>query len=105
MMEVYTSHLKKEGFEYVIFGHIGENHLHVNILPKSEEELKKAKELYLTFAKKAVEFGGSVSGEHGIGKLKKSMLEVLYSKDDISEMKKIKQALDPAGILNPGNLF
>lgn len=105
MMGIYKTHLEEEGFDHVIFGHIGENHLHVNILPKNENELKKAKVLYLKFAKEAVALGGTVSGEHGIGKIKKNMLAILYSEEAIQEMKKVKMAMDPLGLLNRGNLW
>lgn len=97
--------LDEGGFEYAVFGHIGENHLHVNILPNDEEELKRAKMLYLEFAQKAVSFGGTVSGEHGIGKIKKQLLEITYSPTALEEMRKVKFAFDPQGLLCPGNLF
>ena len=105
MMAFYREHLDRSGFEYAIFGHIGENHVHVNILPRSEQELETAKDLYLIFAKKAVELGGTVSGEHGVGKLKKAMLGVMYPDDQIGAMKAVKKAFDPNSLLNKGTLF
>jgi D-lactate dehydrogenase (cytochrome) len=105
MLRFYRENLDKAGFEYAVFGHIGENHLHVNILPSDENALDRAKVLYQDFAVKAVSFGGTVSGEHGIGKIKKALLSCMYSEKDILEMKRVKQALDPGGVLNRGNLW
>lgn len=105
MLETYHSYLDKENLDYAIFGHIGDNHLHVNVLPRDAEELTKAKELYLEFARKAVSYGGTVSGEHGIGKIKKALLPIMYSLKSIKEMKQVKKGLDPKNILGPGILF
>ena len=105
MLSFYREKLDLSGIEYIIFGHIGNNHLHVNMIPENEAELRIAEGLYLDFAKKAVEFGGSVSGEHGIGKLKKKYLNVQFTSKEIGKMKTVKAVLDPEGILNPGDLF
>ena len=105
MLTSYRSHLNKENLEYAIFGHIGDNHLHVNVLPRNEKDLEKAKILYLEFARQAVSLGGTVSGEHGIGKIKKALLPLMYSSQTIQEMKQVKKALDPKSILGPDILF
>jgi len=67
--------------------------------------LQKALGLYQMFAEKAVAFGGSVSAEHGIGKLKAKFLKAMFSPADIEEMRAVKKALDPNLLLNPGNIF
>ncbi|MBN1543349.1 FAD-binding oxidoreductase [candidate division KSB1 bacterium] len=105
VMRLYRSLLDEAGFEYAVFGHIGENHLHVNILPRDEKELQTAKALYLDMAGRVVAMGGTVSGEHGIGKIKKPLFQVMYPAPAIAEMRRIKNALDPSGLLNPGTLF
>ncbi len=104
MNEYYLEKLGKAGVRHVVFGHIGENHLHVNFLPENEEELKKARAVYLEFVRKAVEFGGTVSGEHGIGKIKKQFLEIMYGKSGIEEMARVKRAIDRNCIMGPGNI-
>ncbi|MBN2416913.1 FAD-binding oxidoreductase [bacterium] len=105
VMNLYRTVLDGAGVEYAVFGHIGENHLHVNILPRNTEELKTAKALYRDMAEKVVAMGGTVSGEHGIGRIKKPLFQVMFSGKDIAEMRKVKDALDPQGILNPATLF
>ncbi len=105
IMKFYRELLEAERIASVIFGHIGNNHLHVNMIPDNYDELVRAKELYRRFAGKAVSLGGTVSAEHGIGKLKKDYLAILYPQNAVDEMKAIKDTLDPLNILNPGNVI
>ena len=90
---------------YVIFGHIGDAHLHVNILPESESDFARGGELMFELAREAVRLGGTVSAEHGLGKRKTALLALLYSEEQIEQMREVKRRLDPSWILSPGNLF
>jgi len=90
---------------YVIFGHIGDAHLHVNILPSSGEESTRAAELMLDFARKAVEFGGTVSAEHGLGKRKAHLLGLQYAPPLLDAMRQVKRRLDPDWLLGRGTLW
>ncbi len=101
ILQYYRDELVTAGLNFVIFGHVGDNHLHVNILPRNEEELEQGKSLYLQFAEEVVKLKGSVSAEHGIGKLKKDFLRVMLGNQGLKEIAKVKMALDPRGILNP----
>ena len=105
MMEFYRVSLKEAGLEYVMWGHIGDNHVHVNILPRNMDDLKLGKELYKKFADKAVQFGGSVSAEHGIGKIKHEYLQIMYGEEGVLQMREIKFSLDPNCVFNCGNIF
>lgn len=105
VFDLYKTDLKSSGLDYVIFGHIGNNHLHVNIIPHSKEEYSKGKELYKKWAKIITEKGGSVSAEHGIGKIKKDFFSIMFSQAEIEEMKKLKNIFDKNNILSRGNLF
>jgi D-lactate dehydrogenase (cytochrome) len=105
LMALYHSGLDDAGLEYVIFGHIGNNHVHVNILPRTADEYAHGKALYLDWARWVVARGGSVSAEHGIGKLKRDMLRVMYGEAGIAAMREVKRVFDPQGRINPGNLF
>jgi D-lactate dehydrogenase (cytochrome) len=104
-MEFYREKLRASGLSYVIFGHIGDNHVHVNILPRDDAEAARARQLYLEFIRRAVSVGGTISAEHGIGKLKRDYLRVLYSDEHLREMAALKRAFDPACILGRGNIF
>ncbi|TFG34020.1 FAD-binding oxidoreductase [Candidatus Thorarchaeota archaeon] len=104
-LKFYRSVLEEQGMEYVIFGHIGDNHLHVNMIPRNNEEVKQGMDNYMLFAKKAVELGGTVAAEHGIGKLKRAFLEAMYGESGIEEMRAVKMALDPKWIINRGNMI
>ena len=105
MLQFYQGTLRTSELRYTIFGHIGDNHVHVNILPRNDDEASKAREIYLRFVKRAVEVGGTISAEHGIGKLKRDYLRLLYSEEHLHEMAALKRAFDPAGILGRGNIF
>lgn len=105
VMRMYHDDLCAAGLEYVIFGHIGNNHLHVNILPRTPEEYQQGKSLYLEWAHRVVAMGGTVSAEHGIGKLKTAMLEIMYGPDGIGQMRAVKRVFDPQMLLNRGTLF
>ncbi|MHA1347363.1 MAG: FAD-binding oxidoreductase [Candidatus Heimdallarchaeaceae archaeon] len=105
MMKLYHDKMQEHGLEYVMWGHIGDSHVHLNILPRNMDELALGKKLYKIFATKAVEFGGSVSAEHGIGKIKIEYLIVMYGEEGVNQMRAVKQALDPQAIFNRGNMF
>jgi FAD/FMN-containing dehydrogenase len=105
MLAYYHGELMQARLDYVIFGHIGDAHVHVNILPKSQSEFEAGQRLMLGFAGHAVSLGGTVSAEHGIGKRKRHLLEVQYSAGQIEAMKDVKRHLDPHWLLNQGNLF
>jgi FAD/FMN-containing dehydrogenase len=90
---------------YVIFGHIGDAHLHANILPAGEREAERAGELMMEFAREAVRLGGTVSAEHGLGKRKKHLLELQYSSEELAAMRTVKKRLDPQWLLGPGTLW
>ena len=105
MLELYKGTLAQEQIEYCVFGHIGNGHLHVNILPRSMDEREKAYSIYREFAKHAVKCGGSVAGEHGIGRLKREFMEIQFSGSQLESMIAVKRALDPGLLLNPGVIF
>jgi FAD/FMN-containing dehydrogenase len=105
MLAFYHAHLLQQALDYVIFGHIGDAHVHVNILPKSQAEFEAGQRLMLDFARHAVELGGTVSAEHGLGKRKAHLLELQYTPAQIQAMRAVKKRLDPQWLLNRGNLF
>jgi len=105
VMRMYHADLRAAGLPYVIFGHIGNNHVHVNILPPDEEAWRAGKALYQHWAERVVGMGGTVSAEHGIGKLKTDMLRLQFGDSGIAQMRAVKSVFDPYCLLNPGTLF
>ena len=104
-LKFYKQTLNASGLDYVIFGHIGDNHLHANILPKDNSEAQKARHLYGRFIAQSIMLGGTISAEHGIGKLKRKYLQVMMGERYINEMTELKKAFDPNRILGRGNMF
>ena len=105
LFDLYKGTLATSGLRYTIFGHIGDNHVHVNILPRDENEGTRARELYLQFLKYAASVGGTLSAEHGVGKLKRDYLRLFYNDDQLRQMAAVKKHFDPHGILGRGNIF
>lgn len=96
------------GFKSVCYGHAGDGNLHINIIKggMSDEhwknELPKGiREIFQL----TVNLGGTISGEHGIGFVQKSYMDIPFSEVEINLMKQIKLVFDPKGILNPGKIW
>jgi FAD/FMN-containing dehydrogenase len=103
MLAYYRKRLESEfPGRYVIFGHIGDAHVHVNIFP---DDQAKAAALLVEFARHAVELGGTVSAEHGVGKRKAHLLELQYTPEQLDAMRAVKRRLDPQGLLGRGTLW
>jgi D-lactate dehydrogenase (cytochrome) len=103
--ELYTTRLTAAGLDHAVFGHAGNNHFHVNILPRDDGELQRAKAIYAEFAAAIVARGGCVSAEHGIGRIKKHFLPLQYGAATLDAMRAAKRWLDPEWRLNPGVLI
>ena len=86
----------------VLFGHIGEGNLHLNVLRCGAEEEQR---LYIAMMDLIAECGGNVSSEHGVGSRKRRYLEMSRDPADIAAMRSLKAAFDPTGYLNPAVLF
>jgi len=90
---------------YVIYGHFGDSHMHLNMLPQNDTEFNTGKNVYKELCQEAVRLGGTVSAEHGIGKTKREYLKFMYNDYELGQMFKLKKQLDPDLILSPGNIF
>lgn len=98
----------KYGFKAVCYGHAGDGNLHIRIKKEgtsnSQENLEVIKSLRALF-ELVKELGGTVSGEHGIGLVQKSFMDIVFSQKQLDLMRGIKQVFDPNGILNAGKIF
>jgi FAD/FMN-containing dehydrogenase len=97
------------GARVVCFGHMGDGNLHYNVSQPVGMDPKAYLDLYRPM-NKAVhaivrDLGGSFSAEHGIGQLKRDELLATAPAVGIDLMRRVKQAFDPAGIMNPGKVI
>jgi glycolate oxidase len=90
-----------------VFGHAGDGNLHPNILcdRRNREEMVRVRAAAREIFEAAVALGGTLSGEHGIGLLKKQFIELDVGSAALGLMRRIKDAVDPLGIMNPGKIF
>lgn len=107
MMERLQRIRDKYKLNLVVFGHAGDGNLHPNIITdkRNIEEMKRVECAVSEIFEAAIELGGTLSGEHGIGTLKSPYMETELGKEGLFMMKKIKEAWDPNNILNPGKIF
>jgi D-lactate dehydrogenase (cytochrome) len=103
--------IKRLGEEYDLlapcFGHAGDGNIHYTVLVDTddEEQVARGEKLYSEIVRRAIEVGGTATGEHGIGQGKREYLIAEHGEETVAAMQAIKDALDPAGTLNPGKIF
>jgi D-lactate dehydrogenase (cytochrome) len=104
-MDMYQQGIGELGIDSVIFGHIGDNHLHVNLLPRTWEEYQSGQAVIESWAEQAIAWQGTMTAEHGVGRTKRSAFQRMFSPGDREKMKRIKVCFDPDGIFNRGVIF
>jgi FAD/FMN-containing dehydrogenase len=102
MMAIYRKLLEPP---YVIFGHAGDAHLHINTFSDSQAKFDRNKLLMNDLARAAVELGGTVGAEHGLGKRKAHLLEIQYSPQEIEAMRAVKRRFDLPWLLGRGTML
>ena len=85
--------LQISGVEHVVFGHSGQGHLHANLIPNDNDQMEKAESAVERIAEEAVKLGGTVSAEHGTGKLKASLLRFMYSRKELDDMNLLTESI------------
>ncbi|PLC50012.1 hydroxyacid dehydrogenase [Pollutimonas subterranea] len=97
------------GIQHVIFGHLGDGNLHYNVAKgqaRTEEDLLAQQDAVYELVHDSVhQFGGSISAEHGVGQLKRDALPRYKDPVELALMRRIKQVLDPDGLMNPGKML
>lgn len=96
---------EKHAVPIVSFGHAGNGNLHVNFLPRDVDEIERAYAALPELFALVIALGGTISGEHGIGVVKRDYLPLALGTGTIAMMRAVKAAFDPDGILNPGKLL
>jgi D-lactate dehydrogenase (cytochrome) len=107
LMTLYDEEFRRRGLDAAIWGHISDGNLHPNVIPRSMADVESGREAILAFGREAIRLGGSPLAEHGVGRsaVKQRLLEELYGRHGIEEMRAIKRVLDPEWKLAPGVLF
>jgi len=98
---------KKYGLRIANFGHMGDGNLHPTILTdeRNEAEMSKVDGALKEIFELAVDLGGTITGEHGVGEAKRCFLKYQFHDGSYALLKLVKQALDPHNLLNPGKIF
>ncbi|MGG1662123.1 FAD-binding oxidoreductase [Brevibacillus sp. NRS-1366] len=98
---------EKYNVNLVVFGHAGDGNLHPNIVAdrRDGEEMKRVEQAVEEIFAAAIELGGTLSGEHGIGNMKSAFMEMELGAIGLDMMKRIKDSWDPNHIMNPGKIF
>jgi glycolate oxidase len=107
MVRAINEIAEKYDIRICTFGHAGDGNLHPTCLTDSRnhDEIERVEKAFAEIFEKAVELGGTITGEHGVGVMKAPYLELKLGKQGINAMKAIKDALDPNNIMNPGKVF
>ncbi|WP_423745372.1 FAD-binding oxidoreductase (plasmid) [Haladaptatus sp. SPP-AMP-3] len=89
------------------FGHAGDGNLHYSVLvdESDDDHIERAREAQTEIVHTAIEWGGTCTGEHGIGRGKREYLELEHGEESVEAMRRLKRALDPNDTLNPGKMF
>lgn len=107
MVRAITEIADKYQLTICTFGHAGDGNLHPTCLTdaRRQEEIERVNKAFAEIFEKAIELGGTITGEHGVGVMKLPYLHLKVGKAGIDVMRQIKKALDPNNILNPGKIF
>ncbi|WP_078549553.1 glycolate oxidase subunit GlcD [Litchfieldia alkalitelluris] len=107
MVKAINEIAEKYELNICTFGHAGDGNLHPTCLTdvRNHEEIEKVEKAFEDIFVKAIELGGTITGEHGVGVMKAPYLELKLGEPGITAMKAIKASLDPNNIMNPGKIF
>ncbi|MBO1004192.1 glycolate oxidase subunit GlcD [Pseudogracilibacillus auburnensis] len=107
MVNAINEIAEKYNVNICTFGHAGDGNLHPTCLTdaRNKEEIARVEKAFEEIFKKAVELGGTITGEHGVGAMKLPYLHLKVGEAGIEVMRNIKQAIDPNYIMNPGKMF
>lgn len=107
LLACYEREFERRRLDVAVWGHISDGNLHPNVLARSFADVESGRAAILAVGREAIRLGGSPLAEHGVGRnrVKQQLLEALYGRAGVEEMRAVKRALDPDWKLAPGVLF
>jgi D-lactate dehydrogenase (cytochrome) len=107
LLAIYDEGFGRRGLDAAVWGHISDGNVHPNVIPRSLADVTAGKTAILEFGRETMRLGGSPLAEHGVGRnqVKQQLLQDLYGRRGIDQMRRVKHALDPEWKLSPGVLF
>lgn len=107
MLDLCEAAARQRHLDLAVWGHISDGNLHPNVLPRSPVDMEAGLEVVYEIGLAAIRLGGAPMAEHGVGRnpVKQRLLEDLYGRQGIDDMRSVKRALDPSGKLAPGVIF
>jgi len=107
LLRIYDQEFHRRGLDAAVWGHLSDGNLHPNVIPRSVTEMESGREAILVFGRAALRLGGSPLAEHGVGRnlTKQQLLQEMYGRAGIDQMRAVKRAIDPEWKMAPGVLF
>lgn len=107
LLAAFRVEAARRGLDAVVWGHVSDGNLHPNVIPRTLDEWRAARDLVEETGRMAIRLGGAPMAEHGVGRntIKQRLLRDLYGAAGIDQMRAVKQAIDPEWKLSPGVLF
>ena len=107
LLTAFRGEASRRGLDVAVWGHVSDGNLHPNVIPRTLEEWRAARELVEETGRMAIRLGGAPMAEHGVGRnaIKQRLLQELYGASGIDQMRAVKRAIDPEWKLSPGVLF
>ncbi len=96
---------RRHGFEVATYGHAGDGNLHANVLFDTDDQRPRVEVAVGEILRAAVDLGGTITGEHGVGLAKRDFLVYEQGAEQVALQRRLKAVFDPLGILNPGKIF
>ena len=107
LLACYEREFERRHLDAAVWGHISDGNLHPNVLARSFEDVEAGRAAILEVGRQAIRLGGSPLAEHGVGRsrVKQHLLQELYGREGVEDMRVVKRALDPHWKLAPDVLF
>jgi D-lactate dehydrogenase (cytochrome) len=106
-LALYRGAFARRGLDHALWGHVSDGNIHANVVPRTAADVHAGEEAIAEIGEAVLAMGGCPMSEHGVGRdpVKQALLRRLYGDEGIAQMRAVRRALDPRGVLSPGVLF